>query len=130
MLILTRLQNEENLSLQTHPAAAAAAAAFAEFCVRHDISQPSDKIIRNLYTFLYQDVEQALTFTFRRKTLNGVLSLAKSSRAPRPTVKTRSNSRTWRRRASSAAAHRSRSTSCPSSSGRRCSSPPRGCGRQ
>ena len=83
MLILIRLQNEENLSLETHPAATAAAA-FAEFCVRHDISQPSNMIVRNLYTFLYQDVEQALTFTFRRKTLNGVLSLAKFSPGAAP----------------------------------------------
>ncbi len=73
------LQNEENLDLQTH--SAAAVAAFVEFCVQRDIIQPPDKIVKNLCTFLCQDVEQTPTFLYHRKTLNGVLSFSKLSGA-------------------------------------------------
>ena len=53
-------------------------AAFVDFCVQRDLSQPPDKIVKNLCTFLCQDVEQTPTFLYNRKTLNGVLSFTKS----------------------------------------------------
>ena len=67
------------MDLQTH--SAAAVAAFVEFCVQRDINQPPDKIVKNLCTFLCQDVEQTPTFLYHRKTLNGVLSFSKQSGA-------------------------------------------------
>lgn len=73
-------QNEENLDLQTH--SAAAVAAFVEFCVQRELSQPPDKIVKNLCTFLCQDIEQTPTFTYHRKTLNGVRSFSKNSAGP------------------------------------------------
>ncbi|TFK86254.1 SNF2 chromatin remodeling protein [Polyporus arcularius HHB13444] len=77
--IMNSIKNEENLDLQTH--SAAAVAAFVEFCVQRDIIQPPDKIVKNLCTFLCQDVEQTPTFLYHRKTLNGVLSFSKLSGA-------------------------------------------------
>ncbi|KAH9923909.1 SNF2 chromatin remodeling protein [Epithele typhae] len=77
--IMNSIKNEENLSLQTH--SASAVAAFVEFCVRRDLSQPPDKIVKNLCTFLCQDVEQTPTFLYHRKVLSGVLSFSKSPAA-------------------------------------------------
>ncbi|KAI1784054.1 SNF2 chromatin remodeling protein [Ganoderma leucocontextum] len=73
--IMNSIKNEENLDLQTH--SAAAVAAFVEFCVNRDLTQPPEKIVKNLCTFLCQDVEQTPTFLHNRKTLNGVLSFNK-----------------------------------------------------
>lgn len=53
---------------------AVAVASFIEFCTRHNISQPPDKIVKNLCTFLCQDVEQTPTFAFTRKNTDGILS--------------------------------------------------------
>ncbi|KAI0747594.1 SNF2 chromatin remodeling protein [Daedaleopsis nitida] len=78
--IMNSIKNEENLDLQTH--SAAAVAAFVEFCVQRDLNQPPDKIVKNLCTFLCQDVEQTPTFLFHRKTLHGVLSFNKTHAAP------------------------------------------------
>lgn len=72
-----RTQNEENIDLQTR--SAAAVASFIEFCANHNIAQPPDKIVKNLCTFLCQDIEQTPTFAYTRKTLQGILSFQASS---------------------------------------------------
>lgn len=54
---------------------AVAVANFIDFCVQHNISQPPDKIVKNLCTFLCQDVEQTPTFAYSRTTLKGILAL-------------------------------------------------------
>ena len=46
--------------------------------MQRNLAQPPDKIVKNLCTFLCQDVEQTPTFLYHRKTLNGVLSFSKS----------------------------------------------------
>lgn len=56
-------------------------ALFVEFCVQRDLGQPPDKIVKNLCTFLCQDVEQTPTFLYNRKILDGVLSFTKPSSA-------------------------------------------------
>ena len=53
---------------------AVAVASFVEFCVEHKISQPPEKIVKNLCTFLCQDVEQTPTFDHHRKVTDGILS--------------------------------------------------------
>ncbi|KAF5391880.1 hypothetical protein D9757_001832 [Collybiopsis confluens] len=75
--IMNGIKNEENIDLQTR--SAAAVAAFIEFCSIHQISQPPDKIVKNLCTFLCQDVEQTPTFAFTRKITDGILSFQKAS---------------------------------------------------
>lgn len=52
-----------------------AISAFIEFCANHNIAQPLDKIIKNLCTFLCQDVEQTPTFAYTRQCTDGILSL-------------------------------------------------------
>ncbi|KAJ3741734.1 SNF2 chromatin remodeling protein [Lentinula detonsa] len=74
--IMNGIKNEENLDLQTR--SAVAVAAFIEFCSVHQISQPPDKIVKNLCTFLCQDVEQTPTFAFTRKVTDGILSFHKA----------------------------------------------------
>ncbi|KAI0781371.1 SNF2 chromatin remodeling protein [Trametes elegans] len=75
--IMNSIKTEENLDLQMH--SAAAVASFVEFCVQRDITQPPDKIVKNLCTFLCQDVEQTPTFLYKRKIIDGVLSFPKPS---------------------------------------------------
>ncbi|KAJ7491285.1 SNF2 superfamily chromatin remodeling protein [Mycena latifolia] len=70
--IMNGIKNEDNVDLQTR--SAVAVASFIEFCTRHNISQPPDKIVKNLCTFLCQDVEQTPTFAFTRKFTDGILS--------------------------------------------------------
>ncbi|KAJ3838910.1 SNF2 chromatin remodeling protein [Lentinula raphanica] len=70
--IMNGIKNEENLDLQMR--SAVAVAAFIEFCSVHQITQPPDKIVKNLCTFLCQDVEQTPTFAFTRKVIDGILS--------------------------------------------------------
>ncbi|KAJ7739654.1 SNF2 superfamily chromatin remodeling protein [Mycena maculata] len=70
--IMNGIKNEDNVDLQTR--SAVAVASFIEFCTRHNISQPPDKIVKNLCTFLCQDVEQTPTFAFMRKHADGILS--------------------------------------------------------
>ncbi|GBE82676.1 Probable helicase [Sparassis crispa] len=77
--IMNSIKNEENVDLQTH--SAIAVASFVEFCVQRDLPQPPDKIVKNLCTFLCQDVDQTPTFAYARKILSGVLSFPKSSAA-------------------------------------------------
>ena len=45
--------------------------------MNRELTQPPEKIVKNLCTFLCQDVEQTPTFLHNRKTLNGVLSFNK-----------------------------------------------------
>ncbi|KAJ3895830.1 SNF2 chromatin remodeling protein [Lentinula edodes] len=73
--IMNGIKNEENIDLQSR--SAVAVAAFIEFCSIHQISQPPDKIVKNLCTFLCQDVEQTPTFAYTRKVLDGILSFHK-----------------------------------------------------
>ncbi|KAJ6608621.1 hypothetical protein B0H10DRAFT_1920958 [Mycena sp. CBHHK59/15] len=70
--VMNGIKNEDNVDLQTR--SAVAVASFIEFCTRHNIFQPPDKIVKNLCTFLCQDVEQTPTFAFTRKYTNGILS--------------------------------------------------------
>lgn len=71
--IMNGIKNEENLDLQTR--SAVAVANFIDFCAQHNISQPPDKIVKNLCTFLCQDVDQTPTFSYSRTMLKGILSL-------------------------------------------------------
>lgn len=71
MISLTS-QYEENFDLQNR--SAIAVASFIEFCVDHNISQPPDKIVKNLCTFLCQDVEHTPTFAYSRHVTDGILS--------------------------------------------------------
>ncbi|KAK7035735.1 TBP associated factor [Favolaschia claudopus] len=77
--IMNGIKNEENLDLQTR--SAVAVASFIEFCTRHNISQPPDKIVKNLCTFLCQDVEQTPAFAMTRKLANGILSFQDPNKA-------------------------------------------------
>ncbi|KAJ7090312.1 SNF2 superfamily chromatin remodeling protein [Mycena belliarum] len=70
--IMNGIKNEDNVDLQTR--SAVAVASFIEFCTRNNIAQPPDKIVKNLCTFLCQDVEQTPTFAFTRKYTDGILS--------------------------------------------------------
>ncbi|TFK42701.1 SNF2 superfamily chromatin remodeling protein [Crucibulum laeve] len=70
--IMNGIKNEENVDLQTR--SAVAVASFIDFCSIHNIVQPPDKIVKNLCTFLCQDVEQTPTFAFTRKITDGILS--------------------------------------------------------
>jgi len=63
---------------------AVAVASFVSFCIQHNITQPPDKIVKNLCTFLCQDVEQTPTFAYSRKMTEGILSF-QSSTAPSST---------------------------------------------
>ncbi|KAH7890001.1 hypothetical protein F5I97DRAFT_1849278 [Phlebopus sp. FC_14] len=71
--IMNGIKNEENLGLQTR--SAAAVANFIDFCAQHNIAQPPDKIVKNLCTFLCQDVEQTPTFAYSRTVYKGILTL-------------------------------------------------------
>ncbi|KAJ7261289.1 hypothetical protein B0H12DRAFT_1048120 [Mycena haematopus] len=76
--IMNGIKNEENVDLQTR--SAVAVASFIEFCTRHNISQPPDKIVKNLCTFLCQDVEQTPAFALTRKLTDGILSFQNASK--------------------------------------------------
>ncbi|KAF8130463.1 SNF2 chromatin remodeling protein [Mycena galopus ATCC 62051] len=77
--IMNGIKNEENVDLQTR--SAVAVASFIEFCTRHNISQPPDKIVKNLCTFLCQDVEQTPAFALTRKLTDGILSFQNANKA-------------------------------------------------
>ena len=72
-------QNEENVDLQTR--SAVAVGSFVKFCVDHNLMQPPDKIVKNLCTFLCQDVEQTPTFSYATTILDGILSFQGSKAA-------------------------------------------------
>ncbi|KAG2752077.1 hypothetical protein P692DRAFT_20799116 [Suillus brevipes Sb2] len=76
--IMNGIKNEENLDLQTR--SAVAVALFIDFCFQHNITQPPDKIVKNLCTFLCQDVEQTPTFAYSRTVYKGILSFASLSK--------------------------------------------------
>ncbi|KAG8217266.1 hypothetical protein J3R82DRAFT_5359 [Butyriboletus roseoflavus] len=84
--IMNGIKNEDNPDLQKR--SAAAVANFIDFCVQHNINQPPDKIVKNLCTFLCQDVEQTPTFAYSRTIYRGILTLQTWSKiAPSRTVK-------------------------------------------
>ena len=70
---------EENIHLQTR--SALAVARFIDFCAIHSLAQPPGKIVKNLSTFLCQDVERTPTFAHHRKTTDGVLSFTSAHKA-------------------------------------------------
>ena len=70
---------EENIHLQTR--SALAVARFIDFCAIHSLAQPPDKIVKNLSTFLCQDVERTPTFAHHRKTTDGILSFTSAHKA-------------------------------------------------
>ncbi|KAH8102965.1 SNF2 chromatin remodeling protein [Cristinia sonorae] len=75
--IMNGIKSEEDIHLQTR--SAVAVAAFTEFCVDRNLSQPPDKIVKNLCTFLCQDVDQTPTFGTFKKLQEGILSFSKSN---------------------------------------------------
>ncbi|TFK45985.1 SNF2 chromatin remodeling protein [Heliocybe sulcata] len=76
--IMNGIKNEENEDLQRR--CAVAVASFIEFCAHHTLPQPPDKIVKNLCTFLCQDVEHTPTFAYHRKIIQGILSFQGASR--------------------------------------------------
>ena len=50
-----------------------AVASFIDFCSQHRLAQPPDKIVKNLCTFLCQDIENTPAFVYTRQT-SGILS--------------------------------------------------------
>lgn len=76
--VMNAIKNEENLDLQTR--SAVAVSSFVDFCALHGLTQPPDKIVKNLCTFLCQDVEQTPTFAYHRKHLSGILSFRSPSK--------------------------------------------------
>jgi TATA-binding protein-associated factor len=74
---LTSFQSEENEDLQKR--SASAMAAFVRFCIQNKLTQPPEKIVKNLCTFLCQDAEQTPTFSCMRKIIKGILSFSLNS---------------------------------------------------
>ncbi|KIY66070.1 SNF2 chromatin remodeling protein [Cylindrobasidium torrendii FP15055 ss-10] len=83
--IMNGIKGEENIDLQTR--SAVAVAAFIEFCTSNNITQPPEKIVKNLCTFLCQDTVQTPTFTTTKKTLKGILSFSAAVNKEAPTGK-------------------------------------------
>ncbi|KAJ8093095.1 TATA-binding protein-associated factor mot1 [Marasmius tenuissimus] len=79
--IMNGIKNEENVDIQSR--SAAAVASFIEFCRKHQLPQPPEKIVKNLCTFLCQDTEQTPTFAYTRKHLNGIMSFQTANPAQR-----------------------------------------------
>ena len=67
------------MGLQTR--SAVAVSSFIDFCALHGLAQPPDKIVKNLCTFLCQDVERTPTFAYHKKHLSGILSFQNASKA-------------------------------------------------
>ena len=63
---------EENIDLQRR--SASAVAAFIATCTSQNINQPPEKIVRNLCTFLCQDIDQTPAFNMTMQTEKGILS--------------------------------------------------------
>ena len=53
---------------------AVAVASFIDFCTKGSLVQPPEKIVKNLCTFLCQDVEQTPTFAYYKHVESGILS--------------------------------------------------------
>ena len=66
------------MHLQTR--SATAVANFVDFCAQHQLAQPPDKIVRNLCTFLCQDMERTPTFELHRKRHGAILSFGAAHR--------------------------------------------------
>ncbi|TFY68331.1 hypothetical protein EVG20_g3602 [Dentipellis fragilis] len=77
--VMNGIKNEENIDLQTR--SAEAVASFIEFCAQHKLAQPPDKIVKNLCTFLCQDVEKTPTFAYTRKHQSAILSFQNLNKA-------------------------------------------------
>lgn len=67
------------MDLQTR--SAVAVSSFIDFCALHGLAQPPDKIVKNLCTFLCQDVERTPTFAYHKKHLSAILSFQNTSKA-------------------------------------------------
>jgi len=78
LIFFLKKKNEENLDLQTR--SAVAVSSFVDFCALHGLTQPPDKIVKNLCTFLCQDIEQTPTFAYHKKHLSGILSFQNPSK--------------------------------------------------
>jgi TATA-binding protein-associated factor len=76
--MLTSRQSEENLDIQTR--SAVAVANFVGFCAQYKLSQPPEKIVKNLCTFLCQDTERTPTFASTHKQEKGILSFVAASK--------------------------------------------------
>ena len=63
---------EENVDLQRR--SAAAVATFIATCTSLNVNQPPEKIVRNLCTFLCQDIDQTPAFNLMIQTEKGILS--------------------------------------------------------
>ncbi|KAH8117583.1 SNF2 chromatin remodeling protein [Phellopilus nigrolimitatus] len=70
--IMNGIKNEENLDLQMR--SAAAVATFISTCTSMKIMQPPEKIVKNLCTFLCQDVDQTPAFALTKQTEKGILT--------------------------------------------------------
>ncbi|THH31546.1 hypothetical protein EUX98_g2662 [Antrodiella citrinella] len=79
--IMNGIKSEEDVHLQNR--SAVAVAAFTEFCVDRNLAQPPDKIVKNLCTFLCQDVDQTPTFASFKRSQEGILSFSKAQ-SPSP----------------------------------------------
>lgn len=60
---------------------AVAVSSFIDFCALHGLSQPPDKIVKNLCTFLCQDVDRTPTFAYHKRHLSAILSFQKASKS-------------------------------------------------
>lgn len=63
---------EENIDLQKR--SASAVATFIATCTSLNINQPPEKIVRNLCTFLCQDIDQTPAFNMTMQAEKGILS--------------------------------------------------------
>ncbi|KAI0261043.1 SNF2 chromatin remodeling protein [Gloeopeniophorella convolvens] len=77
--VMNGIKNEENIDLQTR--SAVAVSSFVDFCAHNGLAQPPDKIVKNLSTFLCQDIERTPTFAYHKKHLSGILSFHGPSKA-------------------------------------------------
>ncbi|KZT11597.1 SNF2 chromatin remodeling protein [Laetiporus sulphureus 93-53] len=75
--IMNSIKNEDNQDLQAR--SAVAVATFVDFCTQRGLFMPPEKIVKNLCTFLCQDIDQTPTFAQARKTLGGILSFSRGS---------------------------------------------------
>ncbi|PSR84037.1 hypothetical protein PHLCEN_2v5539 [Hermanssonia centrifuga] len=80
--IMNGIKSEDNIQLQNR--SAVAVAAFVEFCVQRNLTQPPEKIVKNLCTFLCQDIDQTPTFSYSRKYQSGILSFHKTQHETTP----------------------------------------------
>lgn len=70
-----------------------AVASFIEFCRTRNIVQSPDKIVKNLCTFLCQDVEQTPTFALAKVTERGIFSSRSILQADSQGISTKNGNR-------------------------------------